>query len=144
MKISGVGPAGGAKKSSAPEKTSKTKGAFKAHLSGFLGELGEIHAADAPTPVTDVDSILAAQTVGDSLSEETRRRLMRRGEELLDRMEEIRHGLLRGHIPKDRLIQIAQMVRQKREQGTDPQLAAILDEIELRAEVELAKLSRAL
>jgi hypothetical protein len=34
------------------------------------------------------------------------------------------------------------MVRNKREAGADPELAAILDEIELRAEVELAKLSR--
>jgi hypothetical protein len=34
------------------------------------------------------------------------------------------------------------MVRVRREQVDDPKLTAILDEIELRAAVELAKLSR--
>jgi len=53
-----------------------------------------------------------------------------------------RRALLAGSVPKDRLIQLAQMVRARRDTVSDPRLATILDEIELRAEVELAKLSR--
>ena len=71
-----------------------------------------------------------------------RQRRAQRGAELLDRLEEIRRGLLTGAIPKDRLAQLAQMMREKRERGADPMISRLLDEIELRAEVELAKLSR--
>ena len=45
-------------------------------------------------------------------------------------------------MPKARLIELARMLREKREEGLDPELDEILNEIELRAEVELAKLSR--
>ena len=64
------------------------------------------------------------------------------GAEILDRLEEIRRGLLMGSIPKDRLQELAHLVREKRERGADPVVSRLLDEIELRAEVELAKLSR--
>ena len=60
---------------------------------------------------------------------------------MLDELEQIRLGLLLGQIPRARLEQLAQMVRARREQLDDPKLIAILDEIELRAAVELAKLS---
>jgi hypothetical protein len=46
-----------------------------------------------------------------------------------------------GAIPKEKLIAMAQMVRSRRDNVPDPQLASLLDEIELRVEVELAKLS---
>jgi hypothetical protein len=36
------------------------------------------------------------------------------------------------------------MVREKRERGADPIVSRLLDEIELRAEIELAKLGRKL
>jgi len=60
---------------------------------------------------------------------------------MLDELEQIRLGLLLGQIPRARLEQLAQMVRARREQLDDPKLIAILDEIELRAAVELAKLT---
>ncbi len=42
------------------------------------------------------------------------------GAEILDRLEEIRRGLLMGSIPKDRLQELAHLVREKRERGADP------------------------
>jgi len=54
----------------------------------------------------------------------------------------VRHGLLMGTLPKEKLTELADMVRSRRESCQDPRLAALLDEIELRAEVEIAKLSR--
>ena len=51
-------------------------------------------------------------------------------------------GLLMGTLPKEKLTELADMVRTRRESCQDPRLAALLDEIELRAEVEIAKLSR--
>jgi len=70
-----------------------------------------------------------------------RQRAIQRGDAMLDELEELRLGLLLGSIPKARLEQLAQMVRARREQLDDPKLIAILDDIELRAAVELAKLS---
>ena len=67
--------------------------------------------------------------------------MIRRGEDILDRLEDLRHGLLTGTISADKLQTLAHVVRTGRGNCGDPRLAALLDEIELRAEVELAKLS---
>ena len=130
-----AGPAGGT-------------GAFAAELD----KLGDADAASGPEPAGDVSGIanvgglLAAQSVsgdpGAAPDYNERKRRAQRGAELLDRLEEIRKGLLLGAIPKDRLGDLARMVREKRERGADPVISRLLDEIELRAEVEIAKLSR--
>ena len=64
-----------------------------------------------------------------------------RGEDLLSRLERIRDGLLLGAIPESELRDLATSIKATRERKfTDPRLGEILDEIELRARVELAKL----
>ena len=92
--------------------------------------------------VTGVNSILGVQEVSDVPEREARRQLVGWGENILDKLDEIRHGLLIGAIPKDRLTNLAQTLRERRANVRDPQLIEIIDEIELRAEVELAKLTR--
>jgi len=47
-----------------------------------------------------------------------------------------------GAIPKDRLGNLVRLVRARRDGVMDPKLTAILDDIELRAMVELAKLGQ--
>lgn len=89
-----------------------------------------------------IESILAMQAVDPDAGSGARRRMMQRAEDLLDHLEDVRQGLLTGRVPKESLSSLAHLVRTRREAGADPHLAAILDEIELRAEVELAKLSR--
>jgi hypothetical protein len=84
---------------------------------------------------------LALQGAPDSTERQARRRAVQRGDAMLDDLDEIRLGLLLGAIPRARLEQLAQLVRARREQVDDPKLMAILDEIELRAAVELAKLT---
>lgn len=124
---------------------------------GFASELGRVSggddAADSTANVENaagiagVEGIFAAQSVdpdGGQTSPDERRRRAQRGAEILDRLEEIRRGLLIGAIPKDKLAELARLVRDKREKGADPVISRLLDEIELRAEVELAKLSRRL
>ncbi len=92
--------------------------------------------------VSSLSVVLAVQETPDAAKGRAKQRARDRGMKMLDFLEEIRIGLLMGVIPKERLEQLAQMVRAKREQIDDPKLTAILDEIELRAAVELAKLSR--
>ena len=67
---------------------------------------------------------------------------MKRGQTLLEKLEEIRDGLLMGYISRDRLIEISRQVKDNRYQSDDPRLQEILSEIELRVEVELAKLMK--
>lgn len=113
----------------------------------FAKALGDSHAGqNQPVAmglsVSSLSVVLAVQESPDAAKGKAKQRARDRGIKMLDFLEEIRLGLLMGAIPKDRLEQLGQMVRAKREQIDDPQLTAILDEIELRAAVELAKLSR--
>lgn len=114
-----------------------------AEFAKALGESqgGQSHVSMALS-VNSLSVVLAVQETPDAAKGKARQRARDRGLKMLDYLEEIRLGLLMGAIPKDRLEQLAQMVRAKREQVDDPKLTAILDEIELRAAVELAKLSR--
>ena len=52
----------------------------------------------------------------------------------------MRDGLLAGTLSRDSIIRLAQLVRSQRPEVDDQRLKDVLDEIELRAEVELAKL----
>lgn len=90
-------------------------------------------------PLTAVDSLLVLQEV--DRRNGSRARIVKQGHDILDRLDEIRHALLMGTISRQRLETIAQLVRTQRELVDDPALAQIMDDIELRAEVELAKLS---
>ena len=85
-------------------------------------------------------AMLAAQEVPDAT--EGRRRGRQRGEDLLDLLDEIRVGLLLGAIPRDQLHRLTTMLQSARGTVGDPRLDDLLDEIELRAAVELAKLTR--
>lgn len=73
---------------------------------------------------------------------EIRKKLVKRGQTLLEKLEEIRDGLLAGYISRDRLIEISRQVKDNRYISEDPRLQEILSEIELRVEVELAKLMK--
>jgi len=130
----GVGGAGGIKRSG---------GAKGSEFSKFLDDAGkgaESVAGAAPTQI--VGAVLGAQEVGDSTSERSNGRARQRAEDMLARLEELRTGLVTGTVSRARLLELAQMARAKREPGADPRLLAIVGEIELRAEVELAKLDQ--
>lgn len=145
MKVSGTGSSsaasGGARRVG---KTTGSPGAFKQALAETLDGPAGAGAAEAPTQLAGIDALLLVQAVDDSTERQARRQLLRRGEDILDKLEEIRHGLLLGTLPREKLNDLAEMVRSRREACQDPRLAALLDEIELRAEVEIAKLSRGL
>jgi hypothetical protein len=96
-------------------------------------------AAAAQSPaVSALEGLLSIQEMPDALV--GRRRAMLRADVLLDRLEDLRLGLLAGVVPRDRLEELARLARTARDTVDDPRLAAILDQIDLRAAVELAKL----
>jgi hypothetical protein len=89
-----------------------------------------------------VDALLAMQEVGDATDERTRRQANAYAEDLLDRLTGLQDALLRGAIPKESLMDLAKKIRAGRINVQDKRLKDILDEIELRAEVEIAKFTR--
>lgn len=62
-----------------------------------------------------------------------------RANHLLDRLEALRLALLSGGIPRRNLLDLQRMVERERGAVGDKHLAALLDEIDLRVKVELAK-----
>ena len=131
-----------------PAATRRTGAAQPASGGGFAAALHEESAAaggngavGGSVGLSGVSTILALQGAPDSTERRPRQRAVQRGDAMLDELEQIRLGLLLGAVPRGRLEQLAHLVRARREQVDDPQLIAILDEIELRAAVELAKLA---
>ena len=135
MKISGTGPV-----TTSPARrrgqASRSGGAFAGQVKGD----GPVQEVAPPPGVVSVSTLLSAQEVGDPLEE--RKRAIERGEDLLDRLDELRHGLLMGAYPAEKLNNLLVMVQQQQNRVTDPRLREILGEIEVRAAVELAKLGK--
>ncbi len=90
--------------------------------------------------VASVSSLLSVQEVNDPLQE--RPQAIKHGEDLLDELDELRHGLLIGSYPEEKRNRILAMVKTQQGRLIDPRLKEIVDEIELRAAVELAKLGK--
>ena len=86
-----------------------------------------------------IDSILALQAVGEPLT--AKKKALRRGRSLLDLLDDIKTDLLIGRISSERLDQMAAVLMELREDSL-PGLDALLDDIELRVRVELAKFGR--
>ena len=106
-------------------------------------EIADAKTAAALTgsgPIAAVDTILALQEVEDSTDSHTRG--VHHGEQLLNLLDEVRDGLLAGGIPRATLNRLALAIAKKRESFLDPKLQHVLDEIDLRARVELAKLEQ--
>lgn len=105
-------------------------------------EAGASQGVSATAGVSGVMGVLAVQEV-DEVDDAAKRasRGKRRAREMLDKLDEIRLGLLSGELTADRVVELARTVQSRRVEVDDPKLAEILDEIDLRAQVELAKLT---
>ena len=97
--------------------------------------------AAGPTGVGSLDALIALQEVGGPL--ERRRRAVRRAGAILDVLDEVKLALLEGGLPPAALERLMLAVRQERGEADEPRLRDLLDEIETRAVVELAKLEMA-
>lgn len=125
-------------------------GASSARRAGSTGagfSLPQLGASDRPAPaaptagmggVMGVDALLALQDVGGPL--EGRRRSMRRAGRLLDVLDDLKVALIDGALTPAQIRALATTMAEQREATGDPALESVLDEIETRAAVELAKL----
>jgi hypothetical protein len=110
----------------------------------LTGEPEEASGAGVTQSIASVDVLLAVQGAEDPAQKAARRRMRLRADNILDSLEKIRIALLSGTLTVGHVIDIADVVAAHREKVMDPQMTAILDEIDLRAQIELAKMRKAL
>jgi len=148
MKIKNVSGPKSTRPAKSAKRTSAADGAaFSEKVRAAQGagdDAGAVSGTGSAGAIVGMDGILAAQDVGDTTEDGARHQARTYGEQLLEQLEAIRNGLLMGHIPKEKLADLAQSMRQRRLVTADAEILAAIDEIELRAEVEIAKLSRPL
>ena len=135
MKINSASPmsvgatTGGVRRSGDGFSLSKSEGSGKsaatAQASAAFGALG-------------VDAILALQGEEDVLTGR-RRRQMKRSSDILDALDDLKISVLSGDIDDAALIRLQALIALQREDIEDNRLKDVLDEIETRACVELAK-----
>ena len=95
----------------------------------------------APTAILGgLEALIALQS--EDTARERRKRGARRGHGLLDLLDELKVALLAGRLPPELQGRVGLLLRESGPTG-DPRLDGILDGIELRAEVEMAKLRQA-
>ena len=122
-----------------PKRDGKTgSGSGSEFASAVSGEQPATAPASA-RPVVSVEGLFQLQELPDALAE--RRRAVQRGSLLLDRLDDIRLALLGGGLSPARVAELQRVAQSERGRVEDPRLLAVLDEIDLRAQVELAKLS---
>jgi hypothetical protein len=132
---------------SATDRLKRKKAGKKDDDSGFSSLLGlaEDEAATttrtaAASPVQHMSSLLSMQEVSDE--DYYRRQAVQQAGFTLDELEKLRDALLSGAVPVSLLRRIETMIARQRPLIQDPVLTELLDHIELRAAVELAKLEQ--
>ena len=112
---------------------------------GFLlgGEGAAVTSAATTAPTNSLagmDAILTLQG-GEEQPGERRRRFARRGHDLLDGLDRLKASLIMGRVSTRDLQSIAGRLSERAGSSGDPRLDGLIADIELRAAVELAKLS---
>ncbi|WP_373086658.1 flagellar assembly protein FliX [Sneathiella sp.] len=89
------------------------------------------------SPISSIDALMALQGVDDESG--GNKKALTKGQDLLEKLDAIRHGLLTGDLSARKLLQLQETLAAYKISGADPKLAEIVRDIEVRAAVELAK-----
>jgi len=126
------------------KRTSNVGGTDFADALNKAEEASGVSAAEATSSIAATGGIgvlLGAQEVDER--EARRRKDIKRGRLTLDALSGLHDALLQGMLPMATIERLERIVAQERMANPDPALADILDAIELRAAVELAKIEYA-
>ena len=102
-----------------------------------LATPAETRSAAPPKAAGNIDALLALQGVEDPT--ERRKRSVQRGRGALDVLDDLKLGLLSGNFDASTVNRLRAAAANLKSSSGDPGLDAVLSEIELRVEVELAK-----
>jgi class II flagellar assembly regulator FliX len=112
---------------------------FAQHLR--TGQPSPAEPAQASAAAAPLAAVLDAPAIGE-IGEPGEPRATRYASDLLDRLDALRLDLLDGRIDGERLDGLCRTLRAERLRCNDTRLESVVEEIELRAQVELAKLAR--
>jgi hypothetical protein len=98
----------------------------------------ETRATTAPKTAANIDALLALQGIEEDPTER-RKRAVHRGRGALDVLDDLKLGLLSGDLTPATISRLRDAAENLKTSSGDPGLDAVLSEIELRVEVELAK-----
>lgn len=130
-------------------KAGKKKGSDKANSGGERFRVGPGAAAgglsgtQGAQSISHIGALLAVQEVeanSDRSGPVTRQ--LQRGNEMLDRLDQLKLGLLSGRVSPQNLQKLRRLSSEKPMLEGHEGLSKVMQSIELRAEVELAKLAQ--
>ncbi len=113
-------------------------GGFRLPPVGGAGGVMQTNSVSSVSGVMGVDALLALQETGTAT--DRRRRSVARGGRILDELDGMKIALLGGELGMNDLERLRRALRDERAQTDDPKLEDLLDQIETRALVEMAKL----
>jgi Class II flagellar assembly regulator len=122
----------------APASSTKRTSSTGFSLPEDLSSATESRAAAAPKATANIDALLALQGIEED-PVERRRRSVQRGKGALDVLDDLKLGLLSGNLDSSTVSRLRDAAANLKSSSGDPRLDAVLSEIELRVEVELAK-----
>lgn len=133
----------GTKNTQGVTKTNRKRniGAAEGDFGSLLGETAETEKAGnlaGVQPMGMLEGLLSIQQLENEVME--KKKAMQKGSEVLDYLDHIRHGLLRGRLSTMQVKNLTHAVKEMQYNVADPRLKEILGDIETRAAVELAKL----
>ena len=140
MKVTGTSPIGA---STAVGKTAPAAqgGSFRLPAADALAAPVQIARTNSLSGILNLGALLALQDVGSPL--ERKRRAVVRAGRLLDVLEDLKLAMLDGEPSADDMYRLRQAISDQRDQTDDPGLEDILNHIETRAAVEVAKREQA-
>ncbi len=133
MKVTGTIPTG----APSGRPAARSGGGFAVTQAGASAPAAAATAASGPAGVAGMSALMALQGVEDAV--ERRRRAVRRGSGLLDRLDDLKMALLSGQDGEGALSGLRRTLAESRPDDDHAPLNALLDQIDLRAAVELAK-----
>jgi Class II flagellar assembly regulator len=138
MRINGSsGPNGPAPAVAAPAPKRAAPGSFS------LAESEAARAGTAPSAlrtIGGIDALIALQGIEEPA--ERRRRAVKQGRVALDALDELKIGLLGGELSPATLTKLKAVAAHLKAASGDSGLDGVLAEIELRVEVEIAKMAQ--
>lgn len=127
-------------KSASPKRTGRSSSSsdrFQVSSNQSMASGGHIHGV---SKIAGVDAILSIQNIENDTDE--RAKAVTHGHAVLDVLDDLKIGVLTGRITAAKLKKLKKMAERRPEIMEDRHLNSILDHIELRAMVELAKLGQ--
>lgn len=124
--------------------TRRREGTSATSFSSFLSSASAPSSSSAASEVNAtaaLSGLLALQEISEE--ERKKERLVKQAKDMLDSLERLRQQLLMGEIPADMLSELSRKLSEEKQQVSDPKLMIVIEDIELRLAVEMAKLEMA-